>query len=68
MTSFETVDPDCVLSGRTDWIDDETADSLAEYPRECVETEFPHFVMSVDSAEEAIEPSADHPMFYGCFD
>ena len=68
MSQIDTVDPDLVLSGRTDWVDGELADALAEYPLECVETEFPHFVMSVESAEEAIEPSADHPVFYGCFD
>ncbi|MHC3437250.1 DUF2891 domain-containing protein [Natrialbaceae archaeon A-gly3] len=68
MSLLDTVDPDLVLSGRTDWVDDETADALAEYPLECVDTEFPHFVMSVDSAEQAIEPAEDHPVFYGCFD
>ena len=68
MDSFEAVGPDQVLSGRSDWVDDDLLEALVRYPRECVDTEFPHFVRSVDSPDGVDRPSERHPVFYGCFD
>ena len=68
MTSFETVDAETVLSGRTDWIGAEEAATLARHSLDCIETEFPHYVGSVDSPEGPPRPRDQHPIFYGCFD
>ena len=68
MKSFEEVDSEIVLSGTGDWLTPELAATLATHPLDCVETEFPHVVWSADSPDERIQPSEDHPVFYGCYD
>jgi hypothetical protein len=68
MEQLEAADPDAVLSGRVDWLDAEARSRLARDPLSCVETEFPHYVRSVDGPGEIERPSERHPVFYGCFD
>ena len=68
MKSFQEVDAETVLSGTTDWFSLGVARTLATHPLDCVETEFPHVVWSADSPDERIQPSEDHPVFYGCYD
>jgi len=65
---FETVDPETLLSGRTDWLSDEQAGRLAEHPLGAVETEYPHYVREVESADGVDAPRDRHPVFYGCYD
>lgn len=57
-----------ILSGEGIWLTPDIAENLADYPLDCIDTAFPHFVRSVDSPEETIRPAQDHPIFYGCFD
>lgn len=68
MTDFEEVDMDMVIDGQGDWLDASALNRLSEHPLECIETEFPHYVGSVDTADDPISPSEQHPVFYGCFD
>lgn len=68
MDAFDDVGTEAILSGDADWLTDEVADTLAAHPLDCVETEFPHARWSVESADETVRPSEDHPVFYGCFD
>ncbi len=68
MDSFDSVDAETILGGRSDWIDVDLALRLAEHPLEGVETEFPHWVGAVDSPEAFDRPSDRHPVFYGCYD
>ena len=65
---FETVDAETLLSGRTDWLDAAQASRLAEHPLDAVETEYPHYVREVESADGVDAPSDRHPVFYGCYD
>lgn len=66
--SFDSIDPETILSGRSDWLDADLAEGLSRHPLDCVETEFPHFVGSIDSPDELVRPKEQHPVFYGCFD
>jgi hypothetical protein len=68
VTSFDTVDAETILSGRSDWIDADFAETLSQHPLDCVEAEFPHFVGSIDSPDELVRPEEQHPVFFGCFD
>lgn len=68
MNAFESVDPETIVSGRGDWLTPAIADTLAAHPLDCVDTAFPHLVWSVDEPDERIQPTSDHPVFYGCFD
>jgi hypothetical protein len=64
--SFAAVDTETLLAGRSDWIDPETAATLARHPLASVDTEYPHHVRSVDSPNGLDRPSARHPVFsYG---
>ncbi|WP_247000349.1 DUF2891 domain-containing protein [Halosolutus gelatinilyticus] len=68
MTAFESVDPERILSGRSDLIDADLAADLSRYPLDSVDTEFPHWVGSIDDPDEWERPAEQHPVFYGCFD
>lgn len=68
MDSFTEVDTDMILSGRSDWFEAELAETLSHHPLDSVDTEFPHFVRSVDSPDGIERPKKQHPVFYGCFD
>ncbi len=68
MDPFDAVDPETMLSGRLDWLDDDGAAALAAHPIESVDREYPHHVGSVDSPEGPERPSERHPVFYGCYD
>jgi hypothetical protein len=68
MDTFDGVDAETLLTGTSDWLTADVAETLTEQPLECVETEFPHVVYSVESSDPTIQPSEDHPVFYGCFD
>jgi len=68
MTVFEAIDTATILSGHGDWINAEGLETLSQYPRESIETEFPHYVRSMDSPDDIDPPKADHPVFYGCYD
>ncbi len=68
MDPLDDVDSKTILAGNGDWLTPDIAELLAEHPLDCVETEFPHVVWSVESSDTHIQPKEDHPVFYGCFD
>lgn len=68
MNSFDSVDAETILSGRSDWIDADLAERLSRHPLDSVETEFPHFAGAIDSPDEFDRPKARHPVFYGSYD
>lgn len=68
MESVDAVGAATLLSGRSEWIEADLLTALSRHPLDCVETEFPHFVYSVDGAEGFERPAERHPLFYGCFD
>lgn len=68
MASLEDVDTATILAGGSDWLSSESASTLAAHPLDCIETAFPHVKWSVEGPEETAQPTADHPVFYGCFD
>lgn len=68
MDSFDAVDAETVLTGRSDWIGPGLMKTLSRHPLDGIETEFPHFVRSVDSPGGPECPSERHPVFYGCYD
>lgn len=68
MDSFETIDTETVLTGQSNWITPDLMDELSQYPLDSIETEFPHYVGSIDSPDEIEQPTERHPVFYGCFD
>jgi len=65
---LSTVESETLLSGRSDWLGPDAAERLAHHPLESIETEYPHYVGSVDSPDDIEPPSDRHPVFYGCFD
>ncbi|RYJ14900.1 DUF2891 domain-containing protein [Halogeometricum borinquense] len=65
---FETVDTDTLLSGRSEWLDPELAETFSQHPLDAIETEYPHYVRSVDSPDGVERPKNNHPVFYGCYD
>ena len=66
MNVFPNTTLEEILRGKTSNIEQEVLNELVVHPRACVETEFPHHVWSVESPDERIRPSVDHPIFYGC--
>jgi hypothetical protein len=68
MTAIDDADTELVLSGTPTWVDADLLETLSAYPLSCVDTEFPHYVHSVDSPAGPERPTARHPVFYGCFD
>jgi hypothetical protein len=68
MNPLDSVDVETALSGHGDWLDADLASALAAYPLDCVETEYPHHVGSVEGPDDDVAPARDHPVFYGCFD
>lgn len=68
MGSITSVETDRILSGNSDWIGPDIAATLSEHPLASIETEFPHFVRSIESPEGPKRPRAQHPVFYGCYD
>lgn len=68
MEPFDRIDTGTLLSGRRDWIGPDVVEALAAHPLDCIETEFPHFVGSVDDPDAVEWPKQRHPVFYGCFD
>ena len=63
----ETVEVDSAIAGDAGWLEPSHGAELAAHPLSCIETEYPHFVFSVDT-EGYDEPRETHPVFYGCFD
>ncbi|MDR5671639.1 Protein-tyrosine-phosphatase [Halalkaliarchaeum sp. AArc-CO] len=68
MYPFDAVDDDEIVRGKSDWITPELAERLSQHPLESVETEFPHYVRSVDSPDDVVRPRENHPVFFGCYD
>ena len=68
MDSLDTVDTDTILSGRTNWVSPDVMKTLARHPLDAIDTEFPHYVHSVESPDGTPRPAEQHPIFYGCFD
>jgi len=68
MNALQNNDVPTILSGHANWITPELCTALSEYPLDSVDTEYPHFARVVESADDSIQPSEDHPVFYGCFD
>jgi hypothetical protein len=66
--SLAEADPATLVAGRADWTGPDLAAALVEHPLDCVDTEYPHHARAADSPEDTVDPSADHPVFYGCFD
>ena len=65
---LEVTDTETLLSGTADWLTAEVVGTLAQYPLESVDTEFPHHARSVDSAEGNPRPAERSPVFYGSYD
>ena len=68
MNSVPEIGSETIRSGRIDRLDADVADALSRYPLEGIDTEFPHYVGSIDDPDERPRPAEDHPLFYGCFD
>ena len=68
MNPLAEIDPAVLVEGRRDALPIDAAATLATHPLEGIETEYPHYVGSVESPEGPPRPSAQHPAFYGCFD
>ena len=68
MNPLAELPPDVLVEGRRDALPIDAAATLATHPLEGVETEYPHYVGSVESPEGPLRPAARHPVFYGCFD
>lgn len=68
MNVLQNTDIPTMLTGDADWFNSELLAALSEYPLDSVGTEYPHFAGSVDGPNDEIQPSEDHPIFYGCFD
>ncbi|WP_313691486.1 DUF2891 domain-containing protein [Halorarum halobium] len=68
MNPLAAVDTDVILSGRSDWIGPDLAETLSHHPLASIETEFPHHVRSMESPERNERPRERHPVFYGCYD
>ena len=68
MNPLEATDVETVLSGRTDWVGPDVMETLARHPLDAIETEFPHYIHSIESPDDTPRPAAQHPIFYGCFD
>ena len=68
MNPLAEISPDVLLNGRRDSLPAGAAETLTAHPLEGVETEYPHYVGSVDSPEGPPRPSVQHPVFHGCFD
>lgn len=68
MNPLASVDTDTILSGRSDWFGRDLAETLSRHPLDSIETEFPHFVRSIDSPDGVERPEERHPVFYGCYD
>ncbi|WP_082146806.1 DUF2891 family protein [Halostagnicola sp. A56] len=68
MGPITNVETEWILSGKSDWIGPEFAATLSQHPLDSIETEFPHFVRSVESPKGPERPRDRHPVFYGCYD
>lgn len=68
MNILESVGIVAAVAGRVERPDTDIADRLSRYPLECIETEYPHHVGSIDDPDAVPRPSERHPVFYGCFD
>ncbi len=65
---LEVTGTETLLSGRGDWLTAEVVETLAQYPLESVDTEFPHHARAVDSPEGNPRPAERSPVFYGSYD
>lgn len=68
MSQLTAVETDTILSGKSEWIGPKLAATLSHHPLVSIETEFPHYVRSLDSPEGGDRPSGRHPVFFGCYD
>ncbi|MDY6765709.1 MAG: DUF2891 domain-containing protein [Halobacteria archaeon] len=68
MNLLDVTDVKTVLSGKTDWIESDVLEKLSRDPLDCIETEFPHSVYSIEDPDDIERPKDQHPVFYGCFD
>ena len=68
MNPLADVDTETLISGNLSAFDSPLADALSHYPLESIETEYPHYVGSVDAPDDFDHPAERHPIFYGCFD
>lgn len=68
MDSFDAIDAEAIVSGVGDWIGTDLVAELARHPLDCIDTEYPHYVGSVEGPDALEPPATDHPVFYGCFD
>ena len=68
MHPLDTVDPDVLLAGRSDWFDAEVVETLSHHPLDGIDTEFPHYVREVESPDGPERPRETHPVFFGCYD
>lgn len=65
---FRTAEAETLLAGDADRLDAEAASRLVAHPLESVDTEYPHYVRSVEGPDETHRPRDQHPVFYGCYD
>ncbi|SFS50622.1 DUF2891 domain-containing protein [Halostagnicola kamekurae] len=68
MDSITDIEMKRILSGKSDWIGPEFAETLSQHPLASIKTEFPHFAHSMESPEGPERPRQRHPVFYGCYD
>jgi hypothetical protein len=65
---FESAPRQTLLAGRADGLDAGAATRLAAHPLESVDTEYPHYVRTVEGPGETHHPREAHPVFHGCYD
>jgi hypothetical protein len=68
VSPFATTATDQLLAGDADWLSPAQVRGLVHHPQTSVETEYPHHVGAVESADGPPRPTEQHPVFYGCFD
>lgn len=68
MDLLESVGAETIISGQSDWIETALMEKLSQHPLDCVETEFPHHIRSIDSPDGIERPTEQHPVFYSCYD
>ena len=66
--AFADASAQTLRTGHIDPGDTALAERLAAHPLDGVDTEYPHYLGSVDGPEAPPRPSDQHPVFFGCFD
>ena len=66
--TLAAVDAADALAGTVTSLDGDALRRLAHHPLDSIGQEYPHHAGAVDGPDDAVEPRADHPVFFGCYD